>query len=260
MTALFDWPEAAALVSGRVVPKARIYEHSKANAAIKRIFVQEVDQILWTHKLAPETINLNATEAVSEIQVFRIVLRVSSPSRGVLRAIDRAVHYPLIFELGHADRVQVVASHKRPDQSGRARQVVGSYFASDWLPEDAPRAPLPLALDMEGLYGRLLTSLVAGQIERWMADLQSASAARLNDETTAPSTELSTSDVPLAQRVARADAIRIKAREVERMEARLAREKQFNKRVEVNAGLRTAKRELMRMAEDFHAGGAAPGD
>ncbi len=44
------------------------------------------------------------------------------------------------------------------------------------------------------------------------------------------------------------EAIRAKTREVDRIKARLGREKQFNKRVAINAELRMAKQELDRLA------------
>ena len=61
--AFFDYPKAAAF--GRVVPKNRIYEHAGASTALRDLFVTQVDQIVWKYKLAPETINLAATKAVS---------------------------------------------------------------------------------------------------------------------------------------------------------------------------------------------------
>ena len=51
----------------------------------------------------------------------------------------------------------------------------------------------------------------------------------------------------LEERIAMAEAIKVQAREVERITARLAREKQFNKRVAINAELRAAKQELERL-------------
>ncbi|WP_444451303.1 hypothetical protein ACTTAI_00760 (plasmid) [Rhodobacter capsulatus] len=40
-----------------------------------------MDQITWSHKLAPETVNLAATKQVAEIQVFRITARTASLDR-----------------------------------------------------------------------------------------------------------------------------------------------------------------------------------
>src|SRR5690606_9940907 len=165
---LYDWPRAAAF--GRVIPKNKIYEHAGANTALKDIFVREVDQITWSHKLAPETINLAATKQVAEIQVFRIAARTATLDRDVLRAIDKAIPFPLIFELAHAGRPRLAAAYKWLREADRTRWGVGEYFEGDWLSEGSARAPLPVALTMGALYERLLEPLVAGQTARLITD------------------------------------------------------------------------------------------
>jgi hypothetical protein len=241
---LYDWPRAAGF--GRVIPKNKIYEHAGANTSVKDLFVREVDQIVWSHKLAPETVNLAATKQVVEIQVFRITARTATLDRDVLRAIDKAIPFPLIFEVVHGGRVRLAAAYKRPSEADSARWVVGDYFEGDWLTEDAPRAALPVALNMGALYERLLEPLVAGQTARLVTGLGEA-----------PQTFFTSAEaerpVSLEERIAQAEAIKAQAREVERIKARLGREKQFNKRVAINAELRAAKQELERLM------GAQPG-
>ena len=161
---LYDWPRASAF--GRVIPKNKIYEHAGASTGLKDLFVREVDQIVWSHKLAPETVNLAATRQVAEIQVFRITARTATLDAAVLRAIDKAIPFPLIFEVAHGGRVRLAAAYKRPSEADSARWVVGDYFQGDWQPEDAARASLPVALNMGALYERLLEPLVAGQTAR----------------------------------------------------------------------------------------------
>ena len=74
MTAvLFDYPKNAAF--GRVLPKNKIYEHGSVSSAVRQLFVRQVEQIVWQHKLAPETVNLKASKAVPEIQIFSITLK-----------------------------------------------------------------------------------------------------------------------------------------------------------------------------------------
>lgn len=239
---LYDWPRAAAF--GRVIPKTKIYEHAGANAALKELFVREVDQIVWTHKLAPETVNLEATRQVAEIQVFRITARTSTLDTKVLRAIDKAIPFPLIFEVAHGGRVRLAAAYKRPSEADSARWVVGDYFQGDWLPEDAARAPLPVALNMGALYERLLEPLVAGQIAR----LAPGPASGFGEAPQIPFTPAEAErPVSLDERIAQAEAIERQAREVARLKVRLAREKQFNKRVGINAELRAAKQKLERL-------------
>jgi len=251
---LYDWPRAAAF--GRVIPKSKIYEHAGANAALKELFVREVDQIVWTHKLAPETINLEATRQVAEIQVFRITARTRALDTKVLRAIDKAIPFPLIFEVAHGGRVRQAAAYKRPSEADSNRWVVGDYFRGDWLPEDAPRAPLPVALNMGALYERLLEPLVAGQTARLIPGAASGFGE-------APQASLTPSEaerpLSLEERIAQAEAIKAQTREVERITARLGREKQFNKRVAINAELRTAKQKLERLT-GAHPGTAVTND
>jgi hypothetical protein len=220
--AFFDYPKAAAF--GRVVPKSRIYEHAGVGTALRDLFVTQVDQIVWKYKLAPETTNLAATKAVSEIQVFGITLRNGTVDEDVLRAIDRAIPFPLIFELSWSGKRKAVAAFKRPSDADSTRWVISAYFATDWAPDDAPRRPMPVALNLGGLYDALLTALMPKAV---------AKAEHTGED--------------IQARVARMEALRAKTREVDRIKARLAREKQFNKRVAINAELRAARQELERL-------------
>ena len=64
--AFINYPKQAAF--GRTLPKNKIYEHSGANTRLKDLFVEQVEQIVWQYKLAPETINLPPSR---EYQSFR---------------------------------------------------------------------------------------------------------------------------------------------------------------------------------------------
>lgn len=226
MSAFFDYPKSAAF--GRVLPKSKIYDHAGASARLKQLFVDQVEQVIWRFKLAPETINLASTKDITEIQVFGVTLRVGSLDEDVLRAIDKAIPYPLIFELTHSGKRKAIAAFKRPSEADSQKWVVSEYFASDWELEDNPRKPLPTALNLGGLYDRLLTALMSPE----------AGAAE-----------------PLEARVRRIETFRAKEREVERIKQRLGREQQFNKRVAINAELRAAINELSELGRTSKDGG-----
>lgn len=213
--ALFQYPKAAAF--GRVVPKTKIYEHAGAASSLRDLFVGQVDQVVWKFKLAPETINLPATRSVGEIQIFEICLRTNDLDEAVLRAIDRAIPFPLIFELTRSGNRKAVAAFKRPSDSDPSKWVISEYFSTAWLPDSASRLPLPISLNLGGLYEALLMALIPVG---------------------------SGVDEDIQARVGRAEAIRSKSREIERIAARLRRVRQFNKRVDINAELRRARTEL----------------
>ena len=142
------------------LPKNKIYQHAAPGAALKELFVQQVEQIVWQYKLAPETINLPAKPSVPEIQVFDISLKTSELDQAVLRCIDKAIPFPIVFQLYHDKRIKMIAAYKRPNEADSEKWVVDGYFASDWQAQDLIRQPLPVVLDLALLYEHMLRRLL----------------------------------------------------------------------------------------------------
>lgn len=229
--ALIDYPERARV--GRVVPKNRIMVSGAPGQRVRDRLTAQVARITWQYKLAPETLNLKGSKAVPEIQVFRLALKPNGVSDElpveVLTCIDRAIGFPLIFELtsspedgARRDAIRVAATYKRPSEADASKWVIDDYFATDWLPADTLRVPLPVALDLPRLYEQLLRELLPIQ-------------ARRGESMTAL--------------MARHDHIARMQRECRRLEARVKREKQFNRKVELNRQLRALKAELDTLQE-----------
>lgn len=213
--ALINYPKQAAF--GRTLPKNKIYEHSGANARLKGLFVAQVEQIVWQYKLAPETINLPAKPEVPEIQVFRIVLKTSDLGLEVLKCIDGAVQFPILFELEYEGRTKVIAAYKCRGESDVSKWVTSDYFSTAWLPIDAERSDMPVALDLGGIYEQLLQRLIP-------------LPPRANES--------------FSELVDRLELVTAKQREIEKIASKLAKEKQFNRKVEINGTLRKLNKEL----------------
>ena len=216
MTSLFAYPKAAAF--GRVVPKQRFYQHTDINPKVRELFVREVQRITWAYKLAPETIGVSGSPSVPEIQVFAVDLKDLDLHDEVLGAIDRAVKFPIIFEVrreraGMAE-VRVVAAHK---VLGAHTPKVSAYFACGWQGQDAVRAPLPPAVNLAGLYAQLLSPMLPAPVR--------------------PGEELSVT-------IDRMEAVRRVEREVGALEKRLRVEPQFNRKVELRRQIRDRTDEL----------------
>ena len=132
----------------------------------------------------------------------------------------------------------------------RRLPVVTIRFALDVGARQEPRsdggvATLTAAAMAEGTE-RLDAAALASEFERLGGALSSyATWDATHVRTTVLSSRLQEA-FSLLTEVVRAPAL--DAREVDRIKARLSREKQFNKRVEINAELRAAKQELDRLA------------
>ena len=225
---LFDFPKKAAF--GRVLPKKKIYGHGSPSAAVKKLFVQQVEQIFWQHKLAPETVNLKPSRVVPEIQVFSIALKGGELKTTVLRCIDQAIPFPILFELRYDGKIMSIAAYKRPSEADSGKWVISEYFESGWVSINTPRKPLPMVFDLEALYAHLLTPLMPHP-------------ARPGEN--------------LQARVERMELIRSRKRELGKCETRLRKEKQFNLQVEINAELRDLKQELEILTRPLPVSGMA---
>lgn len=214
--ALFVYPKQAEF--NRVLPKNKIYEHARPSRSVRERFVAEVDQIVWKYKLAPETVNLPARPGVPEIQIFSVTLRTAELSESVLRTIDKAIPFPILFELSHGGRVKSAVAFKRPSDADSAKWVVDAYFETPWLAETEAREPLPVALDLLGLYEQVMRRHIA------LPPLPGES---------------------LKAQVERVNAIRGKRAECRKLEVRLQQEQQFNRKVALNRTLRELRTELV---------------
>lgn len=213
--ALFAWPLQAAV--GRPVAKSKIYAHAKPTAALRALFVEQVESITWAYKVSPETLNLPAKPAVPEIEVFEVALKVPDVSHAVLRCIDKAMPRPILFNLRFEGRTQPIAAYKRPSDAASDQWVLGDYHAAPWQNDGDARPALPLALDLQGLYEQLLRQHLAVP-------------ARVGES--------------LREQLDRLTALAAKQVAAAKLEARLNAEKQFNRKVEINAHLRRIRAEL----------------
>ena len=218
MRVLYNFPKAAAFES--VIAKSKIYEYASPGTKVKDLFVREVEKIIWAYKLSPKTINLPASEGVQELQVFVIKLKEQKISQDVLQTIDKAIPSPIIFALNYNDKTQYAAAYKRPSEADKSKWVISTYFKTEWMPDTVKKAELPVTLNMGALYHSLLKAMISLQFRP--------------DET-------------LDELVSRVDLLRAKEREVEKLSAKLKKEKKNNRKVELNRSLNTLKQEIQRL-------------
>ena len=215
MSFFYEFPAKAEF--GKVLPKNKIYEHASPSTSVKSLFVKEVDKIIWSYKLSPETINLPTKGDVEEIQIFSILLKTGELKEEVLAAIDKAIPSPILYILSYEDKFQYAAAYKRRSEVDKAKWVVSGYYKTRWISGDKKRIPLPVVLDLKALYHALLKALIP------LSQGQNETMAGL---------------------INRAEKLKTKERELSRVEARLRKEKQFNRKVEINSKLKSLKKEI----------------
>lgn len=213
---LYRWPAAAEL--GSRVPKEKFYEHGIVSTAVREKFVSEVQRITWAYKLAESTINLTGSTTVPEIQVFHIDTKAGDVSDQVLSVIDKAIPFPIIFEITRTTagepQVRMIATHKL---LGSGTPKLSTYYSTSWLPAGVERQSFPAAISLPNLYAAILDPL--------------------SPVTARPGEEMS----EVADRLA---TVRKLEREITSLERKLRTEPQLNRKIELRRSLQNRQQEL----------------
>ena len=215
---LFDYPTKARF--GRKIPKSKLYENASANTKLKDKFVNQIEKIVWQYKLAPNTLNLDATNKVPEIQVFDIFLKTKEVDQTLLEVIDKAIPLPIIFQIHKGNKVKIKAAYKRPSESANNKWVIESYFESEWLDKDVAKQPMPQALDLGKLYEQLLKSLMPVEV------ISSKTSQTLD------------------QQVDKINKINSLKKEMDKLDSKYKKEKQRNRQFEINKQIKLKQKEL----------------
>lgn len=203
----------------RRIPKQKFYENLTVTPTMKKVFVDQIKIIYWRNKLASATINLAAGSEVSEIEVFEVRLNSTPLDEAVLRLIDKEVPYHILFLLEYEGRYQAWTAYKEISQASNAAFKVSTYYHTDWMQE----SELPLKID-----GLNLDSVYENFVRQIAGDTLAGS---VTGET-------------LKQSVNRSEQREALKKQLIALEAKLRKEKQFNKQIEINAEIKSVKAQL----------------
>lgn len=200
------------------IPKQKFYENLTVTPVLKRVFIDQIRVIFWRNKIAATTMNLAAGEVVTEIEVFEVKLNSPQLDSSVLKQIDKEIPYHIIFLLEYDGKYQAWTAYKEEAGSGNNAFKVGTYYHTEWLPE----AGLPLkidGLDIDKVYENFVRE-IAGDA------LQTDREESLKDS------------------VERDERKQQLQKQIDSLQAKVRKEKQLNKQVQLNAELKKLRKEL----------------
>ncbi|MDD5792670.1 MAG: DUF4391 domain-containing protein [Erysipelotrichaceae bacterium] len=201
------------------IPKQKFYENMDISPALKRVFVEQVRIIYWKNKIAASTTNLAAGTDVTELEVFEV--RLSSPvlDDSLLRQIDKEIPYHILFLLEYQGKYQAWIGYKEAAASGNNAFKVNGYYHTEWLTED--ELPLKLeGLNVDAVYENFVRQIAGDKLKTEDAG-----------ET-------------LKESIARDEQMQALQKQIEKLQAKIRKEKQLNVQMKLNSELKKLKKEL----------------
>ena len=200
------------------IPKQKFYDNLDVSPTLRRVFVDQIRLVYWRNKLAASTLNIAAGEVVSEVEVFEVRLNEPKLDEAVLKQIDKEIPYHLLFILTCDGKAQAWIGYKEAAASGSNAFKVNRYYHTDWMPEDELQLHID-GLNMDAVYESLVRQIAGDK-------LQAESGESLKES------------------VERDEKKKQLEKQIAALESKMRKEKQLNRRMEMNAEFKKLQREL----------------
>ena len=216
---MLDFPKSTEF--NKRIPKQKFYENIDITPALKRVFVEQIRLIYWQNKMAATTLNLAAGETVNEIEVLEVRLNAPQLDEAVLRQIDREIPYHILFILTCDGKAQAWIGYKEAAASGSNAFKVSRYFHTDWVTANELQFRVD-GLNMDAVYENPVRQIAGDALQ---AD----------------------SGKSLQASVERDEKRRQLEKQIAALESKMRKERQLNRRMEINAELKRLRMEGKRI-------------
>jgi len=224
------------------VPKKLLIEQGAPTAADKRAIQEGIDELQWFAACKPATIGIPAfsddVREYLEIAVVGCAFRPGAKTSRLIELIHRAIPYPVLLITTDESGLAVSAAHKRHAQNEAGRTVIEQVTATGGLRADAVDSVQVAFFKSLALAQQPRTDLFA-IYTGWIARIEAVNAARLTGAFAATDDQ----EAIDCRRAALNAHMRI-TKEIEGLRAKARREKQLNRRVDLNLEIQRREADL----------------
>ena len=216
----------------RRVPKKLLLEQGAPTSVDRRRIQDGIEDLVWIAALKPSNVGVPAfrdeTRDYSEIAVLSVTMRPKAKVARLIELVHRAIPYPLVLVTAQDGGIALSLAHKRFSQAEAARVVAEDVKTTPLLHLEEPvqaetafLASLPVSRQVSGN----LFTLYQG----WMDRITALAAARITGTFGLPAN----TDGASTRREALDEYGRLE-REIATLRAQAAKERQLNRRVDLN--------------------------
>lgn len=191
----------SALVN-RFIAKTKFYDKAVISPKLKEDFVNKVQKITWQYKLSENTLGINKTAAVTEIQVFEIELKEQLIPKNILALIDKAIPYQILYQFTFNKHTAYAITLKGLEEVEKIHTK--EYYFSEW---DEPVQFDFTGTDLEQVYQKLIKAFIKHPIKQQ------------DDFKTVIETDHKTNQLE---------------KDITALSKKISKEKQFNRKVDLN--------------------------
>lgn len=207
---------------GNTIYKKLFYENADLSTNDKSLFTDTINKVTWLYCLKPETINISAykdeVREYPEVEVIEVLLHKDYKLKRIAEIIMRTIPYPMVLIFRLEGKVKFYVAHQRTNQSDSSKNTIEEFISTDWLESDSA---LFDKLDIKQMRFTNFCALYSDIVDTISIYNLSTIIPTDDNITGAEARELSAQIEDIEQ-------------EITSLRAKLKKETQFNRKVELN--------------------------
>ena len=204
---------------GLRLPKESFYTHATMTPIVKRAMIDDIEQIVWSHTLTAETLNVNRSDKVRQIDVLTVTLKKREYNEKIFEVIERVIPRHILFILRFKSEYRLLIHYKEEYENVKGKFRIVESYTTDWKPEEEVTLSIT-GLDLERIYHNFVYQIAGNKLKK------------------EPGRELSKA----VEQQQEAEKIRNK---IARLEAKLKKEIQFNLQLQISMEIKVLKKQLL---------------
>lgn len=203
---------------GKRIPKESFYQRIAMSSAVKRAFVDDIEQVVWLHKLSPDTLNVGKGSVVLEIEVFEVTLKRKEFDSRIFELIERAIPKHIVFVVVYGSEAMLLISYKEQNASNPTKFRIVETYQTEWMPKEEVTLQLD-GLNIDQIYQSFVRQVAGVKLPN-------------------------TNETDIASAVEQAQHTDKLRRQIATLEARKRNEVQFNQQIKISQQIEQLKRLL----------------
>lgn len=207
---------------GNTIYKKLFYENAGLSTSDKSLFTDTISKVTWLYCLKPETINIPAykdeVRDYPEVEVIEVPVHKDYKLKRIAEIIMRTIPYPMVLIFKLEGKRKLYVAHQRTNQNDSSKNTIEEFISTDWLESDSA---LIAKLDIKQMRFTNFYALYSDIVDTISIYNLSTIIPTDDNITGAEARELSAQIEDIEQ-------------EITSLRARLKKESQFNRKMELN--------------------------
>lgn len=200
------------------LPKESFYSQMSLSNELKRSFVEDIENIIWSNILTSDSLNTGKSDVVKQIDVLNVSLKKRDCNYKIFEAIEKIIPLHLLFVLKHDNDVQLLVHYKEEHENAKNKYRILQCYKTEW--EKAENVYLNISgLDLERIYHNFVYQIAGNKLQK-------------------------EPEIDISEAVDRSIEKEKIRKQIERLEAKKRKENQFNIQIEISNKIKELKKIL----------------